>query len=165
MTESQPFKFRKGENEVPPLILFYHLLVPCPKMLLSVQPLKAHGSLTPQETGEVKKDTGDFSSPMWNEAVGSWYLVRFLSLNSEKAGSSEQKSDYKNATFISALGPLFACLQCLEGSTMLTAFIFSMLWWIWNLHPAQDRINLLQHKSLDHFSFKCGKTALRMWKV
>lgn len=52
-----------------------------------------------------------------------------------------------------------------EGSTMLTAFIFSMLWWIWNLHPAQDRINLLQHKSLDHFSFKCGKTALSMWKV
>jgi hypothetical protein len=57
------------------------------------------------------------------------------------------------------------CRPVWEGSTVLTAFIFSMLWWIWNLHPARDRINLLQHKSLDHFSFKCGKTALRRWKV
>lgn len=53
-----------------------------------------------------------FFSPMWNQVVGSWNPVRFLSLASEKPNGSEQ-SDYKNATFISALGPVFACLQCL----------------------------------------------------
>lgn len=51
--------------------------------------------------------------PMWNQLVGSWNLVRFLSFNSEKANSSEQRRDDKNATFSGAPGPVFACRQCL----------------------------------------------------
>lgn len=55
-------------------------------------------------------------------------MVGFLSLNSEKPNSSEQRRDDKNATFIAAPGPVFAAGSVWEGSAMLTAFIFSMLW-------------------------------------
>ena len=52
--------------------------------------------------------------PRGNHIVGSWNLVGFLSLNSEKPNSSKQRRDYKNATFISAPGP-GVCLPAVSG--------------------------------------------------
>lgn len=90
-----------------------------PETLLSVQPLKAHGSLPRRRVGALKR-TQELFAP---DAKPSGGVMR---PGQGPSPGSEQR-DCENAAFLPALARVCR-LQRLGGSAMLTAFIFSMLW-------------------------------------
>lgn len=74
---------------------------------------EAHGSLIPQESKELLRAQKMLFPQYETQCEGHEICSGFCLLIQKSQSSSEQESDYKNAMFMSAVGPLFACLQCL----------------------------------------------------